>query len=335
MKRVLITGGAGFIGSNLVRYLIENTDWHIIVLDKLTYAGNLENLRDVMENPRFSFVKGDICDRKVVDEVMDGISIVIHLAAETHVDRSILKPQDFVMTNVVGSHILFEACLKHRPELFINVSTDEVYGSIKSGSFSEDDPLSPSSPYSASKASQDLMGQAYFKTFGLPVITTRCTNNYGPYQFPEKLIPLVITNALEGKEIPVYGDGSNVRDWIHVRDHVRALYMVLEKGKVGEVYNIAGKCEKRNIEVVEKILDIMGKPKTLIRFVKDRPGHDFRYSIRTEKIEREINFYPEVDFERGLEETVKWYIENKDWWMRIKTGEYMEFYERWYGERLR
>lgn len=335
MKKVLITGGAGFIGSNLVRYLIENTNWYVIVLDKLTYAGNLENLKGLEENHRFSFVKGDICDKETVDRVMEGVSIVFHLAAETHVDRSILQPQDFVITNVLGSHILFEASLKHSPELFINVSTDEVYGSIKEGSFREEAPLAPSSPYSASKASQDLMGQAYFKTFGLKVITTRCTNNYGPYQFPEKLIPLVITNALENKEIPVYGDGSNVRDWIHVEDHVRALYLLSLKGKPGEIYNIAGRCEKRNIEVVEKILEIMRKPKTLIKFVKDRPGHDFRYSLRTKKIEEEVGFKPEVDFEDGLEKTVKWYIENRGWWMRIKTGEYLGFYERWYGERLK
>jgi dTDP-glucose 4,6-dehydratase len=332
--RVLVTGGAGFIGSNLVRFLIENTDWEVIVLDKLTYAGNLENLRGLEENPRFKFVRGDIVDRKVVDECMKGVEIVFHLAAESHVDRSILKPQDFIVTNVLGTHVLLESALIHRPRLFINVSTDEVYGSIEEGSFKEDSPLSPSSPYSASKASQDLLGQAYFKTYSLPVITTRCSNNYGEYQFPEKLIPLTITNLLEGKPVPVYGKGENIRDWIHVRDHVKALYLISQRGKPGEIYNIAGKCERRNIDVVKKILKILGKDESFIKFVKDRPGHDFRYSMDTSKIEREIGWEPEIDFDRGLEMTVQWFIENRGWWERIKSGEYMKFYEEWYGSRL-
>jgi dTDP-glucose 4,6-dehydratase len=332
--RVLVTGGAGFIGSNLVRFLIENTDWEVIVLDKLTYAGNLENLRGLEENPRFKFVRGDIVDRKVVDECMKGVEIVFHLAAESHVDRSILKPQDFIVTNVLGTHVLLESALIHRPRLFINVSTDEVYGSIENGSFKEDSPLSPSSPYSASKASQDLLGQAYFKTYSLPVITTRCSNNYGEYQFPEKLIPLTITNLLEGKPVPVYGKGENIRDWIHVRDHVKALYLISQRGKPGEIYNIAGKCERRNIDVVKKILKILGKDESFIKFVKDRPGHDFRYSMDTSKIEREIGWEPEIDFDRGLEMTVQWFIENRGWWERIKSGEYMKFYEEWYGSRL-
>jgi dTDP-glucose 4,6-dehydratase len=332
--RVLVTGGAGFIGSNLVRFLIENTDWEVIVLDKLTYAGNLENLRGLEENPRFKFVRGDIVDRKVVDECMKGVEIVFHLAAESHVDRSILKPQDFIVTNVLGTHVLLESALIHRPRVFINVSTDEVYGSIEDGSFKEASPLSPSSPYSASKASQDLLGQAYFKTFSLPVITTRCSNNYGEYQFPEKLIPLTITNLLEGKPVPVYGKGENIRDWIHVRDHVKALYLISQKGKPGEIYNIAGRCEKRNIDVVKKILKILGKDESFIKFVKDRPGHDFRYSMDTSKIEREIGWEPEIDFDRGLEMTVQWFIENRRWWERIKSGEYMKFYEEWYGSRL-
>ncbi len=332
--KVLVTGGAGFIGSNLVRFLIENTDWGVIVLDKLTYAGNLENLKGLDSNPRFKFVRGDIVDRKTVDSCMKGVRIVFHLAAESHVDRSILRPQDFVITNVLGTHILLESALFFKPHLFINVSTDEVYGSIKEGSFKEDSPLSPSSPYSASKASQDLLGQAYFKTFSLPVITTRCSNNYGEYQFPEKLIPLTITNALEGKRIPVYGNGENIRDWIHVKDHVKAIYLISQKGKPGEIYNIAGKCEKKNIDVVKKILKILGKDESLIKFVKDRPGHDFRYSMDTSKIEREIGWKPEIEFEDGLQMTIKWFIENRGWWERIKSGEYMKFYEEWYGSRL-
>lgn len=332
--KVLVTGGAGFIGSNLVHYLIENTDWDVVVLDKLTYAGNLENLKGLEENPRFRFIKGDICDKEIVLQSMKGVDIVFHLAAETHVDRSILRPQDFIITNVIGSHVLFEAALLTKPSLFINVSTDEVYGSVENGSFTEESPLSPSSPYSASKASQDLLGQAYFKTFSLPVITTRCSNNYGEYQFPEKLIPLTITNALEGKEVPLYGKGENVRDWIHVRDHVRALYMIALKGKPGEIYNIAGKCEMRNIDVVKRILKILGKSESLIKFVRDRPAHDFRYSMDTRKIEREIGFIPEIKFEEGLERTVRWFMENRGWWERIKSGEYMKFYEEWYGSRL-
>jgi len=332
--KVLVTGGAGFIGSNLVHFLIQNTDWEVVVLDKLTYAGNLENLKGLEENPRFKFVRGDIVDRKIVDECMEGVDIVFHLAAESHVDRSILRPQDFVITNVLGTHVLLESALAKGPKLFINVSTDEVYGSIEDGSFKEDSPLSPSSPYSASKASQDLLGQAYFKTFSLPVITTRCSNNYGEYQFPEKLIPLTITNLLEGKPVPVYGKGENIRDWIHVKDHVKALYLISLKGKPGEIYNIAGKCEKRNIDVVKKIINILGKDETLIKFVKDRPGHDFRYSMDTSKIEREIGWRPEIEFEKGLEMTVQWFIQNRGWWERIKSGEYMRFYEEWYGSRL-
>lgn len=332
--KVLITGGAGFIGSNLVHFLIQNTDWEVIVLDKLTYAGNLENLKGLDSSKRFNFVRGDILDRKLVDECMKGVDVIFHLAAESHVDRSILRPQDFILTNVVGTHILLESALFHRPKLFINVSTDEVYGSIVDGKFSENSPLSPSSPYSASKASQDLLGQGYFKTFSLPVITTRCSNNYGEYQFPEKLIPLTITNALEGKVVPLYGSGENIRDWIHVRDHVKALYLISLKGKPGEVYNIGGGCERRNIDVVKKILKILRKDENLIKFVKDRPGHDFRYSLDTSKIEKDIGWKIEIGFEKGLEMTVQWFIENREWWERIKTGEYMKFYEEWYGSRL-
>ncbi|MCX7857561.1 MAG: dTDP-glucose 4,6-dehydratase [Deltaproteobacteria bacterium] len=334
-ERILVTGGCGFIGSNFIRYMLQNHEYEIINLDKLTYAGNLENLKDVENNKRYRFVKGDIADRSVLEEIFEfKIDVVVNFAAESHVDRSILDPSDFIRTNVYGTYNLLEIAKNKGIKRFIQISTDEVYGSLgPEGKFTEETPLSPNSPYSASKASADLIVMAYYKTYGLPVTITRCSNNYGPYQFPEKLIPLMITNALENRELPIYGDGKNIRDWIHVLDHVRAIDLVIHNGRIGEIYNIGADNERTNLEIVKMLLDILGKPYSLIRFVQDRPGHDKRYAINAEKIKRELGFQTQVDFKRGLEETVKWYVDNKSWWERIKTGEYMKYYELMYGKR--
>ncbi len=333
--RILVTGGCGFIGSNFIHYMLERYPYEIVNLDKLTYAGNLENLKDVEDDPRYRFVRGDVADRSVVVKIFEQpVDVVVHFAAESHVDRSIQDPSDFIRTNVLGTYNLLEVARIKGVGLFVQISTDEVYGSLgPEGKFTEETPLSPNSPYSASKASADLIAMAYYKTYGLPVIITRCSNNYGPYQFPEKLIPLMITNALEDKELPIYGDGKNVRDWIHVTDHARAIDLVIHKGKKGEIYNIGADNERTNIEIVEMLLQILGKPRSLIRFVKDRPGHDRRYAICAEKIRKELGFTPQIDFKKGLEETVRWYIEKRSWWQRIKTGEYMKYYESMYGQR--
>lgn len=332
--KILVTGGAGFIGSNFIRYILgKHPNWEIVNLDKLTYAGNLENLRDVEDNPGYHFVKGDIADRELVDK-LQGFGVIVNFAAESHVDRSILDPSPFIRTNVQGTQVLLEGARQHKIKLFLQISTDEVYGSLGAqGKFIEESPLLPNSPYAASKAAADCLCRAYYHTYGLPIIITRCSNNYGPFQFPEKLIPLVITNALEGKEIPIYGDGLNVRDWIHVEDHCRALDLITEQGKPGEIYNIGGNCEKTNLELVHYILDIMGKPHTLITFVADRPGHDRRYALETSKIEHELGWRPSVPLEKGLRETVRWYIQNESWWRRIKSGEYVKYYERIYSQR--
>jgi dTDP-glucose 4,6-dehydratase len=333
MSRILVTGGAGFIGSNLVHYLLRNyKDIEITNLDKLTYAGNLENLKDLMDDKRHRFVKGDIKDRELVRELLKDKDIVIHLAAETHVDRSILYPEDFIYTDIVGTFVLLDEAKKSKIKIFLHVSTDEVYGSIEEGSFNEDSPLNPSSPYSASKAGADRLAYSYFKTFSVPVIILRPCNNYGPYQFPEKFIPLFITNALEEKELPLYGDGKNVRDWLFVLDCCRAIDFVLNNGKIGEVYNIGAGQEAENIYVAKKILQLTGKPENLLKFVKDRPAHDRRYSLDWSKI-RNLGWSPKIRIEEGLEITVDWYRENISWWKKIKeeSEEFKKFYKSYYG----
>ena len=339
MMKVLITGGCGFIGSNLVRYCLERyRDWEVINLDLLTYAGNLENT-DGLEDAypgRYTFVRGDIADRHLVSDLFGQfrIDLVFNLAAESHVDRSIEDASAFIRTNVVGTQVLLDEALRHGTRRFVQISTDEVYGSLgRDGRFTEDLPLEPNSPYSASKAAADLLVRAYIKTHGMDAIITRCSNNYGPYQFPEKLIPLMVINAYNNKELPVYGDGKNVRDWIHVKDHCRGICMVALDGRQGEVYNMGGGAEKENIEIVRAILDYLGKDEGLVRFVKDRPGHDFRYAMDFSKIERELGWRPQIDFDDGLKSTVDWYIGHKSWWEKIVSGEYMRYYERMYGNR--
>ncbi|MCL6479190.1 MAG: dTDP-glucose 4,6-dehydratase [Peptococcaceae bacterium] len=330
---VLVTGGAGFIGSNFIRYILENTNWQITNLDKLTYAGNLENLADIRDNPRYNFVHGDIADYKIVNNLFrdNNFSAVINFAAESHVDRSIQDASPFIKTNIAGTQTLLDASLRNEVGKFLQISTDEVYGSLEDdGFFTEDTPLAPNSPYSASKASADLLCRSYFKTHGMPVLITRCSNNFGPYQFPEKLIPLVITNAMEDKPIPVYGTGMNVRDWIYVLDHCTAIKIVLEKGVPGEVYNIGGGAQIPNIELVKKILSIMDKPESLITYVKDRPGHDHRYAINPQKIKSRLGWDLKYNFEYALEKTVKWYMDNREWWEKVKSGEYREYYSKWY-----
>ncbi len=333
--RVLVTGGCGFIGSNFVRHLLTSTDHSIVNIDKLTYAGNLENLKDLEDHPRYTFVRGDISASADVQKAFEkDFDAVINFAAESHVDRSIINPDDFIRTNIHGTYLLLEQARKKGVSRFLQVSTDEVYGSLgEDGKFREDTPLGPNSPYSASKASADLLALAYYRTFGVPVIITRCSNNYGPFQFPEKLIPLLVSNALDGIELPIYGDGLNVRDWIHVKDHCAAIALVLEKGKAGSVYNVGAENERTNLEIVELILQSLGKPRSLIRYVKDRPGHDRRYAIDNGKIRNELGFKVSVPFDRGIRETVTWYVDNRAWWERIKTGEYMEYYEKWYKNR--
>ncbi|HXG30155.1 MAG TPA: dTDP-glucose 4,6-dehydratase [Thermodesulfobacteriota bacterium] len=340
--RLLVTGGAGFIGSNFIRYVLaEYPDWEVLNLDKVTYAGNLENLKDVEKDPRYSFIRGDISDRQVVSGIFEkgGFHVLVNFAAESHVDRSIIDPSPFIRTNVEGTHVLLESARAYGIERFVQVSTDEVYGSIETGRFSESSPLCPNSPYAASKAASDLLCRAYFQTYGLPVIITRSSNNYGPYQFPEKLIPLMINNAFHGKPLPVYGRGENVRDWIYVEDNCRAIACVIEKGRIGEIYNIGGGNEWRNIDVVRLICGVLaerlGRPvgslESLITFVKDRPGHDFRYALDSTKIKEELGWRPLVDFEEGIRRTVYWYLKNQDWIRRVVSGEYLDYYSRVYG----
>lgn len=337
MKSILVTGGAGFIGSNFVRHMLaQQGDSRIVNFDALTYAGNLENLADVSDDPRYVFVRGDICDRAAVEKVFadHAIDTVIHFAAESHVDRSILGAGVFVTTNVVGTQVLLDVARDRGVERFLHVSTDEVYGSLGAeGLFSETTPLHPNSPYAASKAASDLLVLAYHHTFGLPVLVTRCSNNYGPYQFPEKLIPLMIANALNGKELPVYGDGLNVRDWLYVGDHCSAIDTVLRKGIPGEVYNIGGINEWKNIDIVRLLLKLLDKPESLIKYVKDRPGHDRRYAIDPTKVRTELGWMPSVTFEKGLAETVAWYLAHRPWWERVMSGAYKEYYGKNYESR--
>lgn len=347
MKTILITGGAGFIGSNFVHYMITHRDVRIVNLDALTYAGNLDNVSDIEDSERYHFVKGDIGDRTLVEQLFKqyDIDIVVNFAAESHVDRSIEQPDLFLTTNILGTQVLLDVAKKnwklHGEDKysreyksgvkFLQVSTDEVYGALgKTGRFVESMPLQPNSPYSASKASADLLVRAYHETYGLPVNITRCSNNYGPYQFPEKLIPLMINNCLHDKPLPVYGDGMQIRDWLHVQDHCSAIATVLEKGRDGEIYNIGGNNEKANIEIVKMILAALGKEETLIQHVKDRPGHDRRYAIDNTKITTELGWRPQYTFKQGIEETIRWYLTHQDWIEKIVTGMYRSYYEKMY-----
>lgn len=336
---IFITGGAGFIGSNFIRYVLDHrNDAFIVNFDNLTYAGNLENLTDVSQkySDRYVFYRGDICDGELVRKVLKTrtIDVIINFAAETHVDRSIISSDVFIQTNIIGTKILLDAALDAKIPLFIQISTDEIYGSLgPTGKFTEESQIKPNSPYSASKAAADHLVRAYYKTYGLPAIITRCSNNYGPYQFPEKFIPLFITNALEDKPLPLYGSGKNIRDWIFVDDHSAAVLAILQNSRPGEVYNIGGGYEKENRDVAEEILTILGKPMSLLTFVTDRPGHDLRYAMDYTKINRELNWRPQMPFDQGLGLTIDWYKEHTDWVNRIKTKEYLQYYELNYGFR--
>ncbi|MFA5291489.1 MAG: dTDP-glucose 4,6-dehydratase [Phycisphaerae bacterium] len=337
MKRILVTGGAGFIGSNFVRLLLaEQPDCFIVNLDKLTYAGNLENLEGFLKHPNHLFVKADICDGKTVEDIIDKnkIDTIVNFAAESHVDRSITEPKIFIETNVTGTLTLLQAACDKKIKRFIQISTDEVYGELgPTGKFTEETPLSPNSPYSASKAAADLLVKAFGHTWGLNYSITRCSNNYGPYQFPEKMIPLMINNALNDKPLPVYGDGLNVRDWIHVEDHCRAVWKVLTDGKSGEVYNIGSSNEKTNLEVVNTILKLVDKPQSLITFVKDRPGHDRRYAIDSAKTNAQLGWHAATKFEQGIKNTIDWYLQNKKWLSRVTSGNYQQYYQKMYANR--
>lgn len=334
MKKLLVTGGAGFIGGNFVYYMLENyPETKLVCLDALTYAGNLETLKGAFCNPNFKFVKGDITDRKFIYELFEkeGFDTVVNFAAESHVDRSIEEPEVFLKTNILGTQVLLDACNKYSVPRFHQVSTDEVYGDLPLDRpdlmFTEDTPIHTSSPYSASKASADLLVLAYHRTFGTPVTVSRCSNNYGPYQFPEKLIPLMIANATHGKALPVYGEGLNVRDWLYVEDHCRAIAMILDNGRIGEVYNIGGHNERANIQVVKTIIKALGKSEDLITYVKDRPGHDRRYAIDPKKISNELGWQPLTLFDEGIEKTIRWYVENSAWWENILNGSYRSYTE--------
>lgn len=339
-NNILVTGGAGFIGSNFIFYELKNhPEDRIVCLDKLTYAGNLSTLESVLDNPNFRFVKLDICDREGVDKLFEeeGFDIVVNFAAESHVDRSIENPQIFLETNIIGTSVLMDACRKHDIKRYHQVSTDEVYGDLPLDRpdlfFTEDTPLHTSSPYSSSKASADLLVGAYGRTYDLPVTISRCSNNYGPYQFPEKLIPLMIANALADKPLPVYGEGLNVRDWLYVEDHCKAIDLIIRKSKAGEVYNIGGHNEMRNIDIVKLICDALDKPYSLIQHVTDRKGHDQRYAIDPTKIHNDLGWLPETKFEDGIKKTIQWYLDNKPWWENIISGDYQDYYEKMYRNR--
>lgn len=338
---IIVTGGAGFIGSNFIFYQLKNhPDDRIVCLDKLTYAGNLETLESVMDNENFRFVKADIADKQAVEKLFEEEKpdIVVNFAAESHVDRSIEDPSIFLKTNILGTQVLMDACRKFEVKRYHQVSTDEVYGDLPLDRpdlfFTEETPIHTSSPYSSSKAGADLLVLAYYRTFGLPVTITRCSNNYGPYHFPEKLIPLIISRALADESLPVYGKGENIRDWLYVEDHCAAIDLVIRRGRVGEVYNIGGHNEKTNLEVVKTILKQLGKPESLITFVTDRPGHDMRYAIDPAKIHRELGWLPQSKFEDGIKKTIDWYLDNKEWWQNILSGEYQNYFDTMYSNRL-
>ena len=337
--KLLVAGGAGFIGSNFIRYILgAHEDWQVVNVDKLTYAGNLANLNDLEGDDRYSFVRADICDAPRIGEIVgaEKPDAIVNFAAETHVDRSINDPSLFLRTNVLGTQVLLEAARQHGIARYVQISTDEVYGSLgPEGKFTEGSPLRPNSPYAASKTAGDLLVGAWFKTYGVPAIVTRCSNNYGSYQFPEKLIPFFITLLRENKPVPVYGDGMNVRDWIHVDDHSRAIEAVLLRGRPGEIYNIGGGNERTNIEITKMLFSFLGKPESLMKFVPDRPGHDRRYAIDDTKVRRELGIAPKVPFEEGLRQTVRWYLENEEWCRAVQSGEYLKFYDQWYSRQGR
>jgi dTDP-glucose 4,6-dehydratase len=335
IMNLFVTGGAGFIGSNFVHHILETySDYKVVNYDLLTYAGNLENLKSLEENPNYIFVKGDINNRELVDHLVKEheIDVMVNFAAESHVDRSITEPDVFVKSNVLGTQALLEVSKANKLKKYVQVSTDEVYGSLGvEGFFTEETPLAPNSPYSASKAGGDLLVRSYFETFGMDVNITRCSNNYGPYHFPEKLIPLMVTNAMEGKELPIYGDGKNIRDWLHVKDHCIAIDLVIHKGKPGEVYNVGGHNERTNNEIVQLIVEKLGVSEDLIKYVEDRLGHDHRYAIDPEKLMNELGWKPQYTFDTGIVETIQWYVENREWWENIKSGSYLDYYVKQYG----
>lgn len=333
---IMVTGGAGFIGSNFIRYMLKEYNYTILNYDFLTYAGNLESLKDVEKNSRYHFIKGDIRNGELVEHIIKnyGIDIIVNFAAESHVDRSILDPSTFVNTNVLGTEVLLQKAREANIHKFVQISTDEVYGSLGvHGYFTEETPLNPNSPYSASKASADLLVNAYYETYGLNTVITRCSNNYGPYHFPEKLIPLFITNAFEGKELPIYGNGENVRDWLHVFDHCTAIDLVIHQGKAGGIYNIGGNEERTNNEIAQLIVEHLKVSPELIRYTEDRLGHDFRYAIDSTKIMEQLGWQARYTFDRGLVETIEWYKENTEWWKNMKKGQYLNYYQKQYGNR--
>ncbi|MFL0572778.1 dTDP-glucose 4,6-dehydratase [Priestia megaterium] len=334
---ILVTGGAGFIGSNFVRHMVETyPSYGIVNYDLLTYAGNLENLKDIESHENYTFVKGDINNRELVDHLVKyhNIDVIVNFAAESHVDRSITEPDIFIKSNVLGTQALLDVAKVNNLKKYVQVSTDEVYGSLgETGYFTEETPLDPNSPYSASKAGADMLVSAYHETFGMNVNITRCSNNYGPYHFPEKLIPLMVTNALEGKELPIYGDGKNVRDWLHVKDHCAAIDLVIHKGEPGEIYNVGGHNERTNNEIVHLIVEKLNASKELIKFVEDRLGHDRRYAIDPTKLTTELGWKPKYTFDTGIVETIQWYLDNQDWWKNIKSGDYVNYYNKQYGDK--
>jgi dTDP-glucose 4,6-dehydratase len=333
--KIFVTGGAGFIGSNFIRYVLGlNQGYTLVNYDSLTYAGNLTNLDSVAANPRYSFVKGDICDASAAEAAMNGCEAVVHFAAESHVDRSIYEPAPVIQTNITGTFILLQVARKLQTQRFVHVSTDEVYGDMRPGEFADENtPLAPSSPYSASKASSDLLVRSYVRTFGFPALITRASNNYGPYQFPEKFLPLMITNALDGKSLPIYGDGKQQRDWLHVEDHCRGILAVLERGRIGEVYNIGGLDIEENLTIARRLLQMVGKPESLLSYVKDRPGHDRRYALICDKMERELGWKPQISLNDGLRQTIDWYKSNAKWIAGVRDGGYRAYYEKYYENR--